>query len=122
MGGAGLEAIAGNIYGDPVRVSFDPRASTPIRLVADKVIPPIQPPTDSAQVKRIRIQSAILSKWWGHPIYLGATVLLPKDYDRHPEVRYPVNYEHGHFSCAPRAISAAAAPSTRSGRPPAHRV
>ena len=47
----------GNIYGDPVRVSFDPRASTPIRLVADKVIPPIQPPTDSAQVKRIRIQS-----------------------------------------------------------------
>ena len=56
MGGAGLEAIAGNIYGDPVRVSFDPRASTPIRLVADKVIPPIQPPTDSAQVKQIRIQ------------------------------------------------------------------
>ena len=88
----------GNIYGDPVRVSFDPRASAPITLVADKVIPPIQPPTDSAQVKRIRIHSAILSKWWGHPISLGATVLLPKDYDQHPEVRYPVNYEHGHFS------------------------
>jgi len=49
-------------------------------------------------VKRIRIRSDILTKWWGQPIYLGATVLLPKDYDKHPEVRYPVNYIHGHFS------------------------
>ena len=49
-------------------------------------------------MKRIKIQSAILTKWWGHPIYLGATVLLPKDYDKQPGVRYPVNYEQGHFS------------------------
>ena len=32
----------GNIYGEPVKVQFDPRSSTPIRLVADKVIPPMQ--------------------------------------------------------------------------------
>ena len=25
-------------------------------------------------------------------------MLLPKDYDKHPTVRYPVNYEQGHFS------------------------
>ena len=31
-------------------------------------------------------------------MYLGATVLLPKDYDAHPGVRYPVNYIQGHFS------------------------
>jgi hypothetical protein len=49
-------------------------------------------------VKRLRIQSDILTKWWGHPIFLGATVLLPKDYDRHPDVSYPVVYSHGHFS------------------------
>jgi hypothetical protein len=88
----------GNVYGEPVRVTFDPRATAPIRLVADKVIPPIQPPGDTTQVKRIRIESRILTKWWGHPIYLGATVLVPKDYDAHPNVRYPVNYEQGHFS------------------------
>jgi hypothetical protein len=88
----------GNVYGDPVRVTFDPRSSAPIRLVADKVIPPIQPPADTELVKRIKIQSAILTKWWGHPIYFGATVLLPKDYDSKPTVRYPVNYEQGHFS------------------------
>jgi hypothetical protein len=88
----------GNLYGEAVRMRFDPAAPAPLSLTVDKVIPPIQPPPDTAQVKRIRIQSAILTKWWGHPIHLGATVLLPKDYDAHPDVRYPVNYEHGHFS------------------------
>jgi enterochelin esterase-like enzyme len=90
----------GNLLGDPVKVSFDPKSPTPIRLVATRAIAPIQPPADTAMVKRIRIQSAILSKWWGQPIYLGATVLLPKDYDTHPEVRYPVNYIQDHFSLA----------------------
>jgi hypothetical protein len=88
----------GNILGDPRKVAFNPKSPTPIRLVATKTIPAIQPPADTAMVKRIRIRSAILTKWWGQPIYLGATVLLPKDYDKHPEVRYPVNYIHGHFS------------------------
>lgn len=90
----------GNLLGDPVKVAFDPKSAAPIRLVATRAIPPIQPPADTAMVKRIRFQSAMLSKWWGQPIYLGATVLLPKDYDKHPDVRYPVNYIQDHFSLA----------------------
>jgi enterochelin esterase-like enzyme len=90
----------GNLFSDPVQVRIDPRSTTPIALVCDKVIPPVVPPADTANVKRIRFQSAMLSKWWGHPIYLGATVLLPKDYDQHPDARYPVNYIQGHFSTA----------------------
>jgi hypothetical protein len=88
----------GNIYGEPVKVTFDPKSSTPIRLVADKVIPPVQVPADNEYVKRIKIQSDILTKWWGHPIYVGATVLLPKDYEKHPDVKYPIVYDEGHFS------------------------
>jgi enterochelin esterase-like enzyme len=90
----------GNIFGDPVRVKFDPASAAPIRLVANKVIPPVKVPDDTEMVKRIKIQSAILTKWWGQPMYLGATILLPKDYDQHPDVRYPVNYIQGHFSLA----------------------
>ena len=96
--GQNWKRAPGNLFGDPVKVTFDPRSTQPVRLDADKVIPPVQPPPDTAMVKRIRIQSRILTKWWGHPIFLGATVLLPKDYDAHPDVRYPVNYEQGHFS------------------------
>ena len=88
----------GNIYGDPIRVTFDPTSSRAIKLVANKVIPPVVVPAETETVKRIKIQSTILSKWWGHPIYMGAVVLLPKDYDKHPAARYPVVYSHGHFS------------------------
>ena len=88
----------GNIYGDPVKITFDPKSSVPIKLVADKVIPPVTVPADNESVKRIKIQSQILSKWWGQPIYLGAVVLLPKDYDKHPDVKYPIVYDEGHFS------------------------
>lgn len=88
----------GNIFGDAVKITFDPKSTEPIRLVANKVISQVQPPADTAQVKRIKIRSESLSKWWGQPIYLGATVLLPKDYDTHPNVKYPVNYVQGHFS------------------------
>jgi Putative esterase len=88
----------GNLFGDPVKVHFDPASSAPIVLVADKINPPVQAPADTDMVKRIKIQSQILTKWWGQPIYLGAVILLPKDYDKHPDVKYPVVYDEGHFS------------------------
>jgi len=37
----------GNIYGAPQKVHFDPKASAVVRLVADKIIPPIQVPADN---------------------------------------------------------------------------
>jgi hypothetical protein len=87
----------GNLYSAPLKVTIDPKSKTPIRLVCDHVIPPITPPADTEHVKHIKFESRILSKWWGHPIHLGATILLPKDYDKHPEARYPVTYSQGHF-------------------------
>jgi hypothetical protein len=90
----------GNLFSDPVKMTIDPAKGGVVKLVCDKVIPPITPPADAEHVKRFRVRSDILSKWWGHPIYLGAAVLLPKDYDARPDVRYPVNYIQGHFSTA----------------------
>jgi hypothetical protein len=91
----------GNISGTPVKVMFDPASSTPISLVAETVIPPIQVPADTDSVKRLKIQSQILTKWWGHPIYLGAIVQLPAGYAEHPNVRYPIIYNQGHFPSGP---------------------
>lgn len=86
-----------NIAGAPVQIHFDPASTTPIALVADKVIPPLTPAPDTTTVKRIKIQSQILTRWWGHPIYLGAIVTLPDGYDAHPGVKYPIVYNQGHF-------------------------
>ena len=92
----------GNLFSTPRTIFIDPQAKDPkarvIDLTCDQVIPPVPVPPDTDSVKRLKFKSAILSKWWGHPIFLGATVLLPKDYDTHPEVKYPVNYSQGHFS------------------------
>jgi hypothetical protein len=41
----------------------------------------------------------MLTRFWGRPIYLGATVLLPRDYDQ-TKLYYPVLYQQGHFSLA----------------------
>jgi hypothetical protein len=86
------------LYGDPVKLRIDPSSSAAIKLVADKVIAPITPPADTDFVKHLKIQSAILTKWWGHPIFLGATVLLPKGFDQNPTLKYPAVYSQGHFS------------------------
>lgn len=87
----------GNLYSRVERVRIDPKAGGVIRLVADRVIPPVEIPPDTKYVKRFKFQSPMLTKFWGRPIYLGAVVLLPRDYDRET-ISYPVNYVQGHFS------------------------
>ena len=87
----------GNLYSEVAKVHLDPAAGYEVNLSLTKVIPPVELPKDTEWVKHIKIQSDLLTKFWGRPIYLGATVLLPKGYDSHPTVSYPVLYEQGHF-------------------------
>lgn len=89
----------GNIYGTPTKVHFDPKVKSVVKLVADKVIPPIQVAADNEYVQRIKFQSPSLTKFWGRPIFLGATLLLPRDY-KTSTISYPVNYIQGHFGLA----------------------
>lgn len=87
----------GNLYSTATRVHLDPAVSQDVALSLTQVIPPIPLPPDTKWVKHVKIQSDLLTKFWGRPVFLGAVVLLPKDYDAHPAVRYPVIYEQGHF-------------------------
>ncbi len=87
----------GNLYSDAQRVRIAPASDDVIRLEAKNVIPPVVIPPDTQWVRRFRFQSDMLSEFWGRPVYLGATVLLPRDYDR-TTFDYPVIYEQGHFS------------------------
>ncbi|MFZ1972158.1 MAG: alpha/beta hydrolase-fold protein [Candidatus Acidiferrales bacterium] len=91
----------GNLLSEPQKVHLDPNEPMSVKIVLTKVLPPIEVPPDTEWVKRIKIQSKILTEFWGHPMYLGATVLLPKGYAQHPEIRYPVVYAQSHFSLSP---------------------
>ncbi len=90
----------GNLYSELQKVHLDPQAGYDVKLSLTKVIPSVEVPKDTEWVKHIKIQSQLLTQFWGHPIYLGATVLLPKGYDAHPNTYYPVVYAQGHFSLA----------------------
>ena len=91
----------GNLYSDVISVNLDPSSGYTIKLTLNKVIPPVKIPEDTKWVKHIKFQSKLLTEFWGHPIYIGAIVLLPKEYDTHPDVYYPVHYRQGHFSLRP---------------------
>ncbi len=96
----------GNLYSDVQKITIDPKKKTTIKLDCKNVIPPVEVPADTKWVKRIKFKSDILSKFWGQDIFLGATVLLPKGYEEHPDTYYPVNYIQGHFSLnAPNGFS-----------------
>lgn len=91
----------GNLYSVAQHVHLDPLSGYGMRLELTNTIPSIPLPTDTKYVKHIKIQSKLLTQFWGQPIYLGATVLLPEGYDANPEAHYPVLYEQGHFGLQP---------------------
>ncbi len=87
----------GNIYSTPIKIHFDPNTSNEIHLVINNIIPPIKEPEDTKYVKHIKIQSKLLTAFWGRPMYIGAHILLPEGFDEHPNVHYPLAIFHGHF-------------------------
>ncbi|MGE0812468.1 MAG: alpha/beta hydrolase-fold protein [Vicinamibacterales bacterium] len=88
----------GNLYSAPREVTIDPAAGGTIRVSLDQVIPEIAPVPDTKYVKHERIQSALLTKFWGRPMHIGASVLLPEGWDTHPNARYPLFIYHNHFA------------------------
>jgi Putative esterase len=87
----------GNPYSTPQRLRIDPAGDGRIEIVLDRVIEPIEPPSDTKYVRHIRMKSALLTEFWGRDVYLGAHVLVPEGFDEHPEARYPLMIFHGHF-------------------------
>jgi hypothetical protein len=87
----------GNLYSKPVKLHIDHRLKNIIRIELTEVIPPIKEPADTKYVKHIKIQSKLLTEFWGRPMYLGAHVLLPEGWDTHLDVKYPLAIDHGHF-------------------------
>jgi hypothetical protein len=88
----------GNLVSDVQRIHVDGRTPLDAKISLTHALPAVTMPADTKWVKHIKIQSPLLSAFWGHPMYIGATVLLPDGYDSHPDAHYPVIYSQGHFS------------------------
>jgi hypothetical protein len=93
-GGAALEPDAGkSVFGAAQGSHRRGRAT-------HQVIPPIRLEPDTKYIRHTRIQSTLLTKFWGRPIDLSAIVLVPEGFDTHPQAHYPLVISHDHFISA----------------------
>ncbi|MFC2161979.1 alpha/beta hydrolase-fold protein, partial [Acidobacteriota bacterium] len=87
----------GNFFSTPQEVKVDPDKNMTIAVVLEQEIPPIPDPPETQYIKHVKIQSKLLTEFWGTPMYLGAHILLPEGFDTHPNARFPLVVNHGHF-------------------------
>jgi hypothetical protein len=87
----------GNLYSAPRKITVSANSGT-IQVVLDQEIPPIVPPQDTKYIRHLKIQSELLTRFWGRPMYLSANVLVPEGFDTHPEAHYPVIISEDHFN------------------------
>jgi hypothetical protein len=94
----------GNLISKPVKITLK-RGGAPIALSLSEAIPPIPAPADTKYLRHIRIQSALLTKFWGRPMFLSAIVLVPAGFDEHPQRALPADDLSRSFSRGFRRLS-----------------
>ncbi len=83
-----------NLYSDPQPITVGQGGTVEIEVTHTIEAPP--PPTDTQWLKHVRIQSDLLTAFWGRPVFIHATVLLPRGFEEEPERRYPGLFVFGH--------------------------
>jgi hypothetical protein len=88
-----------NLYSKPVKIAIGANASAqPITVSLDQEIPAIPAPKDTKYIRHMSIQSALLTKFWGRPMFLSANILVPEGFDEHPDAHFPLAIFEDHFN------------------------
>ena len=91
------ELAPGNLYSKPQKITLKD-GGEPVQVVLDQVIAPIPEPKDTKYIRHIRMQSDLLTKFWGRPMFLNANVLVPEGFDEHPNAHFPLMIFEDHFN------------------------
>jgi hypothetical protein len=87
----------GNLYSKPQKITLGANSQN-VSIILDQEIPPIDPPKDTNYIRHLRIQSQLLTKFWGRPMYLSANILVPEGFDAHPNAHFPLAIFEDHFN------------------------
>jgi hypothetical protein len=87
----------GNLYSKPRKIHLDPASGGAIKIELTERVSPEQPPAETDYVKFVRIQSKLLTKFHGRPIYLRAGVILPRGFDSDASKRFPLRVHIGGY-------------------------
>ena len=91
------ESAPGNLYSKPQKITLK-RGGEPAQVALDQIIPAISEPKDTKYIRHIRMQSELLTKFWGRPMFLSANVLVPEGFDEHPDTHFPLMIFEDHFN------------------------
>jgi hypothetical protein len=94
-------AKPGNLYSVPRTIAIDASKGQVVTLTLEQEIAPLPEFKETKYVKHVKIRSERLSTFWGRDMYLAAFVTLPWGFDEHPDARYPLAINHGHFASQP---------------------
>lgn len=87
----------GDLYGPPVRVAIDPAKGGAVALELSAQVPPESHPPETALVKFVKLESKLLSAFHKRPMFLRAGVILPRDFGREPDRKYPLRVHIGGY-------------------------
>lgn len=80
----------GNLYSAVQKVALDPKNGSTIKLELNSIVPPEKLPAETEFVKFLKMPSPMLSKFYGRPIFVRVGIILPRDYNRDPNKRFPL--------------------------------
>ncbi len=91
-----LPLAPGNIRSKPVAWNFDPLYRSPLELVLDQVVLDETPP-ETETVKWVTLRSEKLSQFFGFDMHHRAAVVLPPQWAKDPNRRFPLVVRIGGF-------------------------
>jgi hypothetical protein len=87
----------GDLYGPAVSVDLDPAKGGVVKLEINARNPDEQVPADTANVKYLKMPSKLLSDFHRRPMFYRAAVILPADFDKEPDRKYPLRVHIGGY-------------------------
>ena len=92
-----LANAPGDMYSPVTTARLDPKAGATLKLELTRSVPEEALPVDQELVKYLKVPSPLLSGFHGRTMALRAGVILPRDFNRHPEQQYPVRVHIGGY-------------------------
>ena len=92
-----LPNAPGDLYGSVRKVTIDPAKGGTIALDLSEVVPAERLPAETELVRFVKLESKLLSEFYGRPMYLRAGVILPRDFASEPERKYPLRVHIGGY-------------------------
>jgi hypothetical protein len=87
----------GNLYSRAQKIHLDPASGGTVKIELTEKVAPEELPAETEFVKYVKIQSDLLTKFHGRPIYLRAGIILPRSYTSTPDHRYPLRVTIGGY-------------------------